>query len=42
MALSSGHFVGDTPVTILDSKGQTVIDTVADGPLLKDVEILSK
>ena len=34
MALSSGHFVGDTEVRIRDSKGHTLIDTRADGPLL--------
>jgi len=34
MALTSGHFVGDAQVKIQDSKGQTLVDTVADGPLL--------
>ncbi len=34
MALSSGHFVADTPVEIQDGKGQTVLEAVADGPVL--------
>jgi hypothetical protein len=33
MALSDGHFVGDTQVRIQDPKGNTLVDTVADGPL---------
>ncbi len=34
MATNSGHFVSDVEVRIEDSHGQTVLDTVADGPLL--------
>lgn len=33
-ALANGHFVSDTPVQIRDSQDRTVVDTVADGPLL--------
>lgn len=34
MALESGHFVSNATVRVEDSQGQTVLDTVADGPLL--------
>src|SRR5439155_26546958 len=34
MALASGHFVGDAQVRLLNAQGQTVLDIVADGPLL--------
>ena len=33
MALKTGDFVGDTRVRIQDSQSQTLLDTVADGPL---------
>lgn len=34
MALESGNFVSDVGVRIRDSEGRTVLETVADGPLL--------
>ncbi len=33
-ALESGNFVSDVSVRIQDSEGRTVLETVADGPLL--------
>ncbi len=33
-ALSSGHFVSDVPIQVQDAHGTTVLDVVADGPLL--------
>ena len=34
MVLETGHFVSDATVRVENSQGQTVLDTVADGPLL--------
>ena len=34
MVLASGHFISDVTVRIQDASGRTVVDTVADGPLL--------
>ncbi len=34
LALKSGHYVSDATVRIQDARGQTLVDTVADGPLL--------
>jgi hypothetical protein len=34
MALSTGHFVGDARVRIQSPQGRTILDTLADGPLL--------
>ena len=34
MALANGHFLADTPIQIRDSHDKTLLDVVADGPLL--------